>query len=99
MVIDRGDEDHRGEFRRGCCGVVAFLMAVNEMDAVIDANTQERHHREGGEEIELDAHQRQNPARPDQAEAVGGNAKTTGASRGSGDHEDHARARRRRSTP
>ena len=49
-------------------GVAALAIAVHQVDAVVDADADERHHREQREEIELDAGQRQQAGRPHQAD-------------------------------
>ena len=49
-------------------GVAALLKAVHEMDAVVDADADERHDGEDREQIELDAGDRQRAGGPDQPE-------------------------------
>ena len=49
-------------------GVAALLIAVHEMDAVVDADADEGDHREDREEVELDAGERQQAGGPDQSD-------------------------------
>ena len=49
-------------------GLSQFLITMDEMNAVVDADADERDHREDREEVELDARQREDAGRPDQSD-------------------------------
>ena len=67
-MIAAGDENDRREFGGRLLGVPRSLIPVDEVDAVVDADADERHHREHREEVELDARERQQARRPDESD-------------------------------
>ena len=60
-------EDHRRKLRNGLRRVASLAIPMNHVDAVVDADANECHHREHREQVELDARERQHARCPDEA--------------------------------
>ena len=67
-MIAAADENDRRQFGRGVHRVAALLIAVDQVDAVVDADADERHDGEHGKQIELHAGERQHAGGPGQAD-------------------------------
>ena len=66
-----GHENDRRELGHGATGVAAFLKAVDEMNAVVDPDADERHDGKERKQIELDAREREKSRGPHETEDGG----------------------------